>query len=56
METLSKEKPRRETGLHERLMLQYALFSLTANLFGSIFWWAEQRRWQVADQLDAMQW
>ena len=55
METAEK-KPRRETGLHQRLAAEYALLSLLANLFGSIFWAVEQRRWKIADELERAQW
>ena len=30
----------------------YAAFTLFANIFGVVFWFLEQRRWRVADQLD----
>ena len=30
----------------------YAALTLFANIFGAVFWFVEQRRWQVADQLD----
>ena len=32
--------------------IQYAALTLVANIFGTVFWFAEQRRWRVADQLD----
>jgi hypothetical protein len=57
MDWPKNDEPRREPGRHQKLATaESAVLSLIANLFGSIFWWAEQRRWQVADQLDeAMQ-
>jgi hypothetical protein len=30
----------------------YAALTLFANIFGAAFWFVEQRRWRVADQLD----
>jgi hypothetical protein len=55
MEGRKNDEPRLEPGRHHhKLAAEYKLLSLIANLFGSIFWWAEKRRWQVADQLEAM--
>jgi len=49
------DEPRPEPGRHhQKLAAKYQLLSLIANLFGSIFWWAEQRRWQLADQLEGL--
>jgi len=30
----------------------YAALTLFANVSGAVFWFVEQRRWRVADQLD----
>jgi hypothetical protein len=30
----------------------YGALTLIANVFGSVFWFVEQRRWRVADWLD----
>jgi hypothetical protein len=51
MEIPKNDEPRREPGRHQKLAAEYKLLSLIANLFGSIFWWAECRRWRVADEL-----
>ena len=32
--------------------IKYAALTLFANMFGAAFWFVEQRRWRVADQLD----
>ena len=32
--------------------IYYAALTLLANIFGAAFWFVEQRRWRVADQLD----
>ena len=32
--------------------IQYAALTLVANIFGAVFWFVEQRRCRVADQLD----
>jgi len=50
----AKKTRRGEPARNERLAAKDAVLSLIANLFGSIFWWAEQRRWQVADELEGM--
>ena len=52
MDIPKNDEPRREPGRHQKLAAEYKLLSLIANLFGSIFWWAECRRWRVADELE----
>jgi hypothetical protein len=39
---------------HRKLITRtyYAALTLVANIFGAVFWFVEQRRWRVADQLD----
>jgi hypothetical protein len=56
METtrLEKAKPRPGPGLH-KLAGEYVLLSWLSNFTGSVFWWSEQRRWRIADQLEEME-
>jgi len=54
MDVPKNDEPRPEPGRHQMLSAEYQLLSLVANFFGNIFWWAEQRRWQVADELEGM--
>jgi len=50
------DEPWREPGRHQKLATaEYAVLSLIANLFGSIFWWSEERRWRIKDQLEALE-
>ena len=54
MGVLRNDEPRREPGIHQKFAsAEYAVLSLIANFFGSIFWWSEQRRWRIADQLES---
>jgi hypothetical protein len=55
METAEKTKPRPGPGLR-KLARSYAFLSAVSNLAGAIFWWAEQKRWQLADQLEELEW
>jgi hypothetical protein len=32
--------------------IQYAGLTLVANVFGAVFWFAEERRWRLADLID----
>ena len=34
---------------------EYAALSLIANVFGSVFWVVEQKRWQLADELEQLE-
>jgi hypothetical protein len=55
MKVPKKDEPRRgEPGRHRhpQASIEYRLFSFLSNLIGAIFWWAEQRRWQIADRLE----
>ena len=53
MSSPSRKEPRREPGRQKLLaILKYGLFAFVSNLTGSIFWWAEQRKWKLADQLE----
>ena len=50
MDVPKKDEPRREPGRHQKLAtIEYGLFSFLSNVTGSVFWWAEQKRWQLAD-------
>jgi hypothetical protein len=47
------DEPRREPGHHhQKLTIQFGLFSLLSNITGSVFWWSEQKRWKLADQIE----
>jgi hypothetical protein len=54
METAKKTKPRPGPGLR-KLARNYAFLSAVSNLAGEIFWWAEQRRWAIADKLEQLE-
>jgi hypothetical protein len=41
-----------KTGRKLTARTHYAALTLFANIFGAVFWFVEQRRWRVADQLD----
>jgi hypothetical protein len=50
------DEPRVGPGRRQRLATaEYALLSILSNLTGAMFWWAEQKRWQVADQLEQLE-
>jgi hypothetical protein len=50
------DEPRREPGRHQKLaIIQYGLLSLVSNVTGALFWWSEQRRWKIADQLEHLE-
>jgi len=56
MDVPKNDEPRREPGRHlKQLAIEYGLFSLLSNLTGSIFWWAEQKKWKLADQLEELE-
>ena len=40
------------TGRKLIALTYYAALTLFANVSGAIFWFVEQRRWQIADWLD----
>jgi len=54
MDVPRNDEPRRgEPGRHQKLaIVEYGLFSFLSNVTGGIFWWAEQRKWKLADQLE----
>ena len=41
---------------HQNLTIQFGLFSLLSNVTGSVFWWAEQKKWKLADQIEQRRW
>jgi hypothetical protein len=52
MRTFRNDEPRHEAGRHQKLSIWYGLFSFLSNVTGSVFWWAEQKRWKLADQIE----
>ena len=57
MDVPAKSEPRREPGHHhQKLTIQFGLFSLFSNITGSVFWWSEQKRWKLADQIEQRRW
>ena len=57
MDVPKNDEPRREPGRHhQNLTIQYVLFSFLSNVTGSLFWWAEQKRWRLADQIEELEW
>jgi hypothetical protein len=40
---------------NRQLAIQYRLFAFLSNIMGSVFWWAEQRKWQIADRLEDLE-
>jgi hypothetical protein len=50
----TKEKPGAGelTGRKLTAFTQYGALTLTANVFGAVFWFIEQRRWRVADRIN----
>ena len=51
------DEPRREPGLHQKLAFaEYELFALLSNVTGAVFWWAEQKKWKLADQIELRRW
>jgi hypothetical protein len=56
MEVPRNDEPRRVPGRHQKLSIEYVLFAFLSNLTGSIFWWAEQKKWKLADQLEQLEW
>jgi hypothetical protein len=41
---------------HQKLAIEYVLFAFLSNLTGSVFWWAEQKNWKLADQIEELEW
>jgi hypothetical protein len=57
MDNPKNDEPRLEPGIHQKLAsAQYAVLSILSKITGSVFWWAEQKRWRLADQLDELEW
>jgi hypothetical protein len=56
MDVPRKDEPRLEAGRHQKLSIEYGLFSFLSNVTGSVFWWAEQKRWQLADEIEREKW
>jgi hypothetical protein len=53
MDVPRNDEPRRGPGRHhQKLAIEYGLFSFLSNVTGSIFWWSEQKRWKLADQIE----
>ena len=57
MEGLPKsDAPRVGPGRHQKLATAgYKMLSILSNITGSVFWWAEQKRWQLADRLERLE-
>ena len=36
----------------QKLAIEKRLFAFLSNLTGSVFWWAEQKKWKLADQIE----
>ena len=56
MDVPNNDEPRREPGRHQKLAIEYVLFAFLSNLTGSVFWWAEQKKWKLADQIEELEW
>jgi len=56
MDVPKKDEPRQVPGRHQKLAAKYQLLSILSNVTGSVFWWAEQKRWRLADQLEELEW
>jgi hypothetical protein len=52
MKAPKNDERRRAPARHQKLAAEYLLLSFLSNLSGSVFWWAEQRRWKLADQIE----
>jgi hypothetical protein len=53
MEGPRSDEPRLEPGRHHpKLAIEYGLFSFLSKVSGAFFWWAEQRKWKLADQIE----
>jgi hypothetical protein len=48
------DEPRREPGRHHQKLaiVGYGLFTFLSNVTGAVFWWAEQKKWRLADQIE----
>jgi hypothetical protein len=55
MEIPENDEPRLVPGIHQKLATaKYQLLSILSNLTGAVFWWSEQRRWKLADELEQL--
>jgi hypothetical protein len=53
MDVPRNDEPRREPGRHQKLaVVEYGLVAFLSSLSGAIFWWAEQKKWKLADQIE----
>ena len=54
MDVPRNDEPRAEPGRHHQKLaiVEYGLLAFLSNLTGSIFWWAEQRKWKLADRIE----
>ena len=53
MDVPRNDEPRHEPGRHQqKLTVQYKLFVFLSKVSGALFWWAEQRKWKLADQIE----
>jgi hypothetical protein len=53
MDVPRNDEPPRERGRHpKQLAIEYQLVALLSNLTGAVFWWAEQEKWRLADQIE----
>jgi hypothetical protein len=54
MDVPRNDEPRLEPGLHrnQKLVIQYGLVAFLSNVTGSVFWWLEQKKWRLADQIE----
>jgi hypothetical protein len=49
------DEPGREPGCHRKLAaIEYELLSFVSKVTGSMFWWAEQKRWKIAEQIEQL--
>jgi len=56
MDVPRNDEPRREPGRHQKLLpIEYGLLSFLSTVTGSIFWWSEQRGWQIANRLEELE-
>jgi len=56
MDVPKNDEPQVGPGRRQRLAsAEYAVLSILSNVTGSLFWFAEQKRWQLADQLEEVE-
>jgi hypothetical protein len=51
------DERRREPARHHQKLaaIEYRFLSLLSNLTGAVFWWLEQKKWRLADQIEQQQ-